>query len=266
MSIYAALSAAKVAGSGFSLYNLVDPATLDGLILAADLGHGVSQDQIEQLCARFHPLPMVALSLEVPGIPSVQTDSFNGMRQAVLHLIEAHGLRRIAFVRGPHGQSEAEQRYRAYVSALEAHGIPLDEQLVAAGDFHPESGRAAIALLVDERHAEFQAVVTANDRMAIGALDALQGRGRQVPAEIALVGFDDITEAQALGVPLTTVHQPFYATGQQAVQQLLRLLHGEAVPSQTILPTELIIRWSCGCLPPAIQQVRCDEALLAAQS
>ena len=148
----------EVAGSGFSLYNLVDPASLDGLILAADLGHGVSQDQIERLCARFHPLPMVALSLEVPGIPTIQTDSFNGMRQAVLHLIETHGLRRIAFIRGPQGQSEAEQRYRAYVSALEASGIPLDQALVVPGDFNPASGRAAISLLLDERQADLQAV------------------------------------------------------------------------------------------------------------
>jgi signal transduction histidine kinase/DNA-binding LacI/PurR family transcriptional regulator len=255
----------QVGGSEFSLYNLVDPASLDGLILAADLGHGVSQAEIEQFCARFQPLPMLALSLEVPGIPSIHTDSFNGMRQAVLHLIEEHGLRRIAFVRGPQGQSEAEQRYQAYLSALETHAIPLDERLVAPGDFTPESGLTAIALLLDERRAHFQAVVTANDRMAFGVLDALQQRHRQVPAEVALVGFDDVTEAQALGVPLTTVRQPFYATGHQAVHLLLDLLQGKAVPDQSLLPTELVIRWSCGCLPPAIQQVRCDETLMQPQ-
>lgn len=249
-------------GSGFSLFDRVDPSCLDGLILAADLGHGTSQEQMARLCSRFHPLPMVALSLELPGIPTIQTDSFNGMRQAVLHLVEAHGLQRIAFVRGPQGQSESEQRYQAYVSALAAHDIAMDEQLVVAGDFNPESGRAAITTLVDERRANFQAVVTANDRMAFGALGTLQERGLQVPGEVALVGFDDIAEAQALGVPLTTVRQPFYTTGQQAMHQLMRLLAGEEVPNQTTLPTELVIRWSCGCLPPAIQQVQCAETLL----
>ena len=258
----------QVTASGFSLYDLVDPASLDGLILAADLGHGVSQAEMEQFCARFHPLPVVAAALDIAGIPAIQTDSFNGMRQAVLHLIEIHGLRRIAFIRGPQGQSEAEQRYRAYLSALEASGIPLDQALVVPGDFNPASGRAAIGLLLDERQADPQAVVAANDRMAFGALEALQERGLQVPSEIALVGFDDGTEAQALGVPLTTVRQPFYETGQQAVHLLLRLLQGGALPSQTVLPTELVIRWSCGCLPPAIQQVRGDlaQALTATEA
>ncbi len=251
----------QIGGSEFSLYNLVDPASLDGLILAADLGHGASQIELEQFCARFQPLPMQAVSLEVPGIPSIHTDSYNGMRQAVLHLIEVHKLRRIAFVRGPQRQSEAEQRYRAYLSALETHAIPLDEALVAPGDFSLDSGRAAISLLLDERHAHFQAVVTANDRMAFGALEALQQRRRQIPAEIALVGFDDVTEAQALGVPLTTVRQPFYATGHQAVHLLLDRLGGKTVPEQSLLPTELVIRWSCGCLPPAVQQVHCAEIL-----
>ena len=249
-------------GSEFSLYNLVDPASLDGLILAADLGHGVSQNDMKQFCARFHPLPMLALSLEVPGIPGIYTDNLNGMRQAVQHLIEVHGLQRIAFVRGPQGQPESEQRYQAYVSALETHGIPLDERLVAPGDFTPESGRAAVALLLDERHADLQAVVAANDRMAFGVLDALQaarspGALRNCPGRLRRCQRSACIEcAPDYRAPALLRHR---AAGCTAAAEPAP---GGSVPSQTILPTELVIRWSCGCLPPPIQQVRCDEALM----
>jgi len=255
----------QIAGSDFSLYHLVDPSSLDGLILAADLGHEVSQVEMQQFCARLHPLPTVAVSLDLPGISNIHTDNLNGMRQAVTHLIEVHGLQRIAFIRGPQGQSEAEQRYQAYLSALEAHDIPFDERLVAPGDFTTASGRAAVALLLDERQTQFQALVTANDHMAFGALEALRERHRQVPSEIALIGFDDASEAQGQGIPLTTVRQPFYATGQQAMRLLLELLQGKTIPDQTTLPTELVIRGSCGCLPPTIQQVQCDEELMLPQ-
>jgi DNA-binding LacI/PurR family transcriptional regulator len=193
------------------------------------------------------------------NIPAVLSDSLNGMRQVVEHLVTEHHRRRVAFICGPAGQFEAEQRYQAYVETLQVHGIPLDPQLVVPGDFSIESGRAAVATLLDERHAKFDAIAAANDRMAFGALDALQEHSLQVPTDVALVGFDDVLEAQVLGVPLTTVRQPFYASGQQAVSTIVNLLRGETVPKQVVMPTELVTRWSCGCLPLALRQVARDD-------
>ena len=239
----------------FSLYNLVTPAHLDGLILSADLGYGVSRDVMQRFCQGFSPLPIVALSLEVENIPVISFDSSDGMRQAVTHLVEAHGRRRIAFIRGPAGQFEAEQRCRAYTEALQSLSLVTDPQLVLPGDSSPESGRVAVRTLLDERKVSFDAIVAANDRAAFGALEVLQERGLQVPSDLSLVGFDDVMEAQVLGVPLTTVRQPFYLSGQRAVAALLNLLRGERLPEQELLPTELVIRWSCGCLPPTIRQV-----------
>ena len=242
-----------------SLYDLINPEMLDGLILFADLGHGVEQETILHFCERFAPRPMLAISMEMGDLPAILSDGLNGMRQAVEHLIEEHHRRRVAFIRGPVGQFEAEQRYQAYLETLQAHKIPFDPQLVVEGDFNLESGRAAVLTLLDERGAKFDAVAAANDRMAFGALDALQERGLQVPTDIALVGFDDVLEAQMLVVPLTTVRQPFYASGQQAISLMVSLLRGEAVPRQTMMPTELVTRWSCGCLPLALRQVAFDD-------
>ena len=118
----------------------------------------------------------------------------------------------------------------------------------------PESGRAAITTLINERQLRFQAVVAANDRMAFGALDALQERGLRVPDNVAVTGFDDLREAQATGVPLTTVRQSFYTAGKNAMETLLRRIQGETVSPVTITPTQLLVRWSCGCLPETVRQ------------
>jgi signal transduction histidine kinase len=214
---------------------------------------------------RLAPLPVVAVSLDLPGIPTITADDFNGMRQAVEHLVNEHHCTRIAFIQGPPGQLEAETRYRAYLSALQDHHIPFDPALVVSGDFNVQSGRAAVHTLLDERGVDFQALVTANDRMAFGAFEALEAHQRQVPADVALVGFDDVLESRVLGVPLTTVRQPFYASGAQAVETLVGLLAGHQPPPCLTLPTELVLRWSCGCLPPALHQVACEETELLNQ-
>ena len=241
--------------TGRSLYDLATAEILDGLILSPDLGQSSSSESLQLLCQRLSPLPLVAAGLEIPDVPAIYVDNKNGMRQAVEHLVGEHHCTRIAFVQGPPGYLESEQRYQAYTAVLQAHGIPFDPALVVSGDFSQESGRTAVQTLLDERKVDFQALVAANDRMAFGAMDALEARGRQVPGDVALVGFDDIQEAQTLGVPLTTVRQPFYALGQRVVELLVKMLHGKSAVKQPLMPTELVLRWSCGCLPPALRQV-----------
>ena len=181
-------------------------------------------------------------------------DNMQGMRAVVRHLIEEHGYKRIAFIRGLEGHIDAEQRFQAYKDELQAHELRFDEDLVLNGDFTPESGRAAISTLLNERHLRFQAVVAANDSMAFGALEALQERGLRVPDDVAVTGFDDLREAQATGVPLTTVRQSFYTAGKHAMETLLKRMQGETVSPVTITPTQLLVRWSCGCLPENVRQ------------
>jgi GAF domain-containing protein len=193
----------------------------------------------------------IATSLE--GIPSVWADNYTGVRDAVHHLVEVHGYRRIALLRGA-VHPETEERYRAYTDVLAEHGI-LDPNLVTPpSDQQRLDGMAAIDLLLDERRVSFEAVVASNDAMAFGAMDALRARGIRVPDEVAVVGFDDSEQARATTPPLTTVRQPMAEMGKQAVEMLLALLAGEKVPKQVALTPELVVRQSCGCTDPAIAQ------------
>ena len=240
--------------TSFGLYDLAKPDQFDGLILASDVGYGASAEDLNQLRATYGNIPMVTQSLEVPGTAMFIANNTEGMRAVVRHLIEEHGYKRIAFIRGIYGQIDAEQRFQAYKDELKAHNLPFDENLVVNGDYTNESGREAIKILLDDRSLRFQAVVAANDRMAFGAIEVLQQRGVRVPDDVAVTGFDDLREAQAIGVPLTTVRQSFYAAGKQAFETLMKCIEGGTVPKVTMTPTQLLIRWSCGCMPENVRQ------------
>ncbi|MEW6402736.1 MAG: substrate-binding domain-containing protein [Chloroflexota bacterium] len=251
----------KIGGRGstgqenpFGIYDLARRGRFDGVILAADVGYGVPSDDIERFCGNFGELPIVSYAVKAPGVSTFIADNASGMSAVVRHLIEKHKYKRIAFICGVQGQAEAEARYEAYRAELKSHDLELDRQLIVEGDFSTESGRAAIRTLVDERNLKFDAIAAANDRMAYGALEALQQRGIRVPDTVALTGFDDLRESQSMGVPLTTVYQSFYGAGRKVFEALMARMNGSELGPVNVLPTELVVRWSCGCMPETVSR------------
>jgi signal transduction histidine kinase/DNA-binding LacI/PurR family transcriptional regulator len=238
----------------YGFYDLAKPGQFEGLLLMADVAYRTTLEELKAFSDLYKGIPIVTQSVEMDGASVFVPDNAEGMRAVVRHLIEEHGYKRIAFIRGIEGQLDARQRFQAYKDELKAHGLRFDENLVVDGDYTNESGRAAIRILLEERHLRFQAVVAANDTMAFGALDALQQHSLRVPDDVAVTGFDDLREAQATGVPLTTVRQSFYTAGRHALETLLRRISGDTVPRVITTPTQLLIRWSCGCLPENIRQ------------
>lgn len=236
------------------VYDLVGPSSVDGVILlGSTLSHSVGTEGLVKFCGRFRSQPLCNIGAAVPGVATVTVNNEAGMRAVVLHLIREHGARRLAFVRGPLANVEAELRLRAYKSALEDNGIAFDERLVVTGDFTMPSGEHAVSVLVDERGVsleELDGIVSSNDTMALGILGELGRRGVRVPADLALVGFDDIEEACLLEPPLTTVRQPFDKQGGEGLHIVLGALRGSAAKGVD-LETEPTVRRSCGCAPTA---------------
>jgi DNA-binding LacI/PurR family transcriptional regulator/anti-anti-sigma regulatory factor len=243
------------------LYDLVDAENVDGLVIwSTILAYYVGAEAVRVFCERYRPLPIVSVALSLEGFPSVVVNNYQGMRDAVLHLIEAHGYRRIAFICGPAGHPEAEERYRAYADALAEYDIPLDPDLVAPGDFMRSGGAEAIDLLLDQREVSFEALAAANDVSAFGALEALRARGMHVPDDVAIVGFDDTEESAHCTPPLTTAQQSYAEMGKQATMMLLAQLQGDDVPEQVIVPSKLVVRQSCGCLSSQVVQAVAKDA------
>jgi DNA-binding LacI/PurR family transcriptional regulator/serine phosphatase RsbU (regulator of sigma subunit) len=231
------------------LFDACQKPDFDGaILLGGALGNFLGPDAVARLCARLEGLPLVSLGVSPPGVPTLSVDEESGMRQALEHLISRHGFRRIAFVRGPQMNAEAERRFSIYRSVLEAQGIELDPALVCDGTFERAAGEAAVALLIDERQLDFDALVAANDYMALGAIPALEARGLEVPSDVAVIGFDDVEDARFSTPPLTTVRQPLYQQGEAALELLLSGMNGQALPAMTAAATELVVRQSCGCL------------------
>jgi signal transduction histidine kinase/DNA-binding LacI/PurR family transcriptional regulator len=249
-----AFAAPQREGRSYGLYDLIKPGQFDGILLAADIGHGPSAVDIKNFCRKFAPTPIASIAIQAEGVNSFIADNEGGMCAVIRHLIEVHRYKRIAFICGPRGQLEADQRFEAYKRELELHDIPFDERIVVEGNYSSESGRAAVRTLLDERGLRIQAIAASNDRMAFGAIEVLQQRGIQVPDSVAVTGFDDVSESQSMGVPLTTVHQSFTEAGKLAVGALVRRMNGEHVNKTSIMPAKMVVRWSCGCLPESVKR------------
>src|SRR5450432_1286560 len=181
--------------NGNVIYDLATDPTIDAMVLFTGTLTGfVGPERQQEFCAQYH-VPLVSIGISLLNAHNVLLDNAVGMRAAVSHLIDVHGYRRIAFIQGPEGNEEAEARFQAYVDTLEAYTVPYDPQLVVRGAFQFADGAEAVHILLDERKVAFDAIVGANDNMAIGALDELQKRAISVPDQIEILGFDDIEDA-----------------------------------------------------------------------
>jgi signal transduction histidine kinase/AraC-like DNA-binding protein/ABC-type sugar transport system substrate-binding protein len=254
----AAAPDAACAAEANILYGLVGPDAVDGAVIwSSALDWDVGAAGIEAFCRRFTEIPVVSVGRAFDGIPSILVDNYEGMRAAVTHLIERHGYRRVAFLRGPEGAREADLRFRAYCDALADHDIPFEANLVAGPtNWERSDGPVAIRELLDLRGLragiDMQAIVSVGDDMACGVLETLQARGIRVPEDVAVIGFNDDDEGRAILPALTTVRQPVERMGRTAVTTLMALLSGRIVPGVVTLPLELVVRRSCGCLSPSV--------------
>ncbi|WP_030184236.1 LacI family DNA-binding transcriptional regulator [Streptomyces sp. NRRL S-813] len=172
----------------------------------------------------------------------VTCDNIGGATEAVRHLLRG-GRTTIATITGPLDMDVGRSRLAGWRAAHEEAGIPVREQLVEAGDFTEESGRRAMRSLL-ERAPDLDAVFVASDLMALGALSELRRQKRQIPGDVAIVGFEDSPLARLTDPPLTTVRQPVEELGRTMVRILTDITWHGAARQQLTLPTELVVRES----------------------
>jgi len=196
-----------------------------------------------------HLPPMVFLSMAVrPGVTVVAVDNRRGARQATEHLIQ-QGRRRIGMLTGPLAWWEARERRAGWRLALEQAGLEAPEERGVECHWSAAAGMRAMQALM-ERYPDLDGVFAASDQIALGALAALVASGRGVPADVAIVGFDDIPEAPYFRPSLTTVHQKLADVGRRAMQQLhhtIAAAHAEQPQDGgafTVVEPELVIRGS----------------------
>lgn len=214
---------------------------VDGIVV---LGRTVGDALVADLADRG--LPTVVLARPAPGgADSIRTESRSTAAALTRHLVE-HGHRRFAFLGDPTASSDAAERWHGFRDALRQADVPRPATAVRCG-YRETDGRDAARRLLRGRSRP-TAIVAANDEVAMGVLDAARTAGLSVPGDLALSGWDDIPVARHLAPPLTTVRQPMEELGRRAAGLLHERLTGtRTVPRHEVLPTELVVRSSCGC-------------------
>lgn len=216
---------------------LVSSQRVDGLIVS---GPRTDDEELVALVREGFPL-IVQGSLPSVAVPSVDVDNRAGARTAVDHLLGL-GHRRIGCItNAPLAYTAAADRLAGYRDALEAAAVDAAPELVVEGAFDAASGWTAMQDLL-ARAPDVTAVFVASDIVAFGALRAVREAGRRVPADISVVGFDDIPLARHFDPPLTTIRLPARDLGAAAGRALVERLAGRAGRERTLLPTELVVR------------------------
>ena len=216
----------------------VSASAFDGLLLVEP------PDTLPYITGLYEAgLPMVMIDDRGhhPGFPSVATSNREGAADAARHLL-ALGRRRLAMISGPAEFGCTRDRDDGFRDALAEAGAGFDDRLLAEGDFTREGGGAAIRKILAAGE-EIDGVFAHNDLTAVGVLDGLREAGREVPRDVAVIGFDDIPVAAHTRPALTTIRQPSREMGEAAATMLLSHLAGDPLPPDpVIVPTSLVIR------------------------
>lgn len=229
-------------GDGALAYDRVlRSGSVDGAIVTSA---AVADDNIQRLVGAGLPVVLLGRFPYLPDATSVGIDDIAAARAATEHLI-GHGCRNLVHVSGPLDHQSGIDRRDGFLSAVADHGV---RGTVLEGDYSEESGVAVVA--GDSVSDDVDGVFAANDEMALGAMTTLQGQGRRVPQDVAIIGFDDFGLSRVTNPSISTMHVPAQRMARQATDHLFDLVGRpgtEVRGTHTVLPVQFVPRRSCGC-------------------
>lgn len=230
----------------YNIYELPNFSLFDGAIL---LSNTFSGDLAEELSKRIRAagIPAVSIDRELGDMYHIGIRNAPAMEQITRHLIEKHGVRRLNFISGPAGNTENVERFEAFRRVLDEYGIPLEEERVYPGTFRAKDGRRAIHAFLESGLPFPEAIVCANDAMAISAVLTLEENGIRCPEDVLVSGFDNIYNAAHFSPALTTVERPLMQSGALACELICRHAAGEFPERVQELNAVPIFSESCGC-------------------
>lgn len=232
-------------------YNIVYDYTrlsdVDGVIISyGSLSIFLEDNEPSHFLDRLRDIPYVILEerdKQKIGT-SISSDNYTGMYQVVEHLVTVHACKKLLFVSGPEGNTDAEEREKAFRDVLSKHNIALSDRMIARGDYSQSCGKQISELL--DNNPDADAVVCANDIMAETTYQECAKRNLVVGKDIAVTGYDDWEMAESMLPPLTTVLQNEFDMANESMQQIVALCNGGA-PVELRAPAEMKVRASCGC-------------------
>lgn len=219
---------------------------LDVLIIAYSTFYLYLEESKEEFFQRFKDLniPVIIVGDEYENYTSVISDNGDGIRKCIEHLIDKHGCKKIAYLGGPkENNRDAGERFEAYCQVMAEHGLPVQEEMIEYGDYSANS--ASLFGKILDNNIDVDAVVCANDTMALSGYEECKRRGLIPGNDIAITGFDDIPEAKSAFPSLTTVEQNSYDLGYVAMKKAVELCQNGSLDSIKV-PVYFKHRESCG--------------------
>lgn len=219
-----------------------------GIIVVLDtMDDDKNRQELADTIKQNSTCPVVSMRLEQPGFHSVLVDNKRCMEGLIRHFIEYHKFKKICFMTGPAGHTDAQQRLDCFLRIMAEHHLPVNKHQVFYGDFWKYQGAAACDWFLNGQEKP-DAIICANDYMAVAVASELILRGYRIPEDISVSGYDGLESTITFSPSITTAQAPFYDMGREAVSLIDRLQEQNTEPQSVYLDSELILRESCGCM------------------
>ena len=241
----------------YNIYQLVNYAKFDGAILLTNtIGDLATR---EKVCRAVKESGIPAAVLDCASDPefyNVRIDNTSAMRQIVSHVLDVHGAKTVNYISGPLENPEAKERYEAFLAVMAEHNLPADGNRVYFGGFRPIDGKRAADALLASGLPLPDAIIAANDAMALETISVLQENGIRVPEDVIVTGFDLTYYARHHNPSLTSVARPLAEAGRAACALLDRVFRGESCEKTVMLSAEPVYQESCGCRTIGQEDIR----------
>ncbi len=231
------------------IFSLPDYSVFDAVIVALDTLN--VQEGGAALIERLKKLtcPVISIRVRVDGFYNIMVDENISMERMIRHFLDVHGFRDICFMTGRMELEDARQRFACYKRLMEEYGIPVTDDMFFYGDYWKFKSKAAVDWFLSRRNGRCpEAIICANDYMALAVCRELAERGIRVPDNVCVSGFDDLLEAQHCEPPLTTVSVQFEDMAVRAMELLDEIDQGQMPDKDQYISTQDKYRGSCGCM------------------
>lgn len=234
----------------FNIFNLPDFKMFDGAILLTNTI--AYQPVVNSILSRIKSagIPAVSIDNDIPEFYHIGIDNGKAMREITEHFIKAHGCVSFNYVSGPRDNPESKARLDSFLAVLSENGLSIESERIFYGDFRSPSGRDAVAHMLESDLPLPQALICANDVMAVSAMIALKSAGIRVPEDIIVSGFDNTYNDHRYPIELTSVERPLKRSGELACSMLLNHFRGIKQERSLILDMHPHFAESCGCVSP----------------
>ena len=230
-----------------NIYKLCDPAEYDGVVIFSTMLN--SDETVMEIVenAKKKSVPVVSLGMEIDGVPSVTIGNAAGIREVVRHLIEDHGVKDVVFIGGTEDHVDSRERLDVTREVMAEHGLKLKDKDIGYGKWSNRRTIEALDKILGGRKKLPDAIICANDIMALAVCTELEKRGVDVPSRVKVTGFDNIENGTIFFPALTTVKQDFETVAHKACEIIYGKPYSKKKPPRIVVPTVSVIAESCGC-------------------